>query len=241
MAPISSPFADLIAPLAPSEIAALHADRSFKLQRRTGENRFEGFFDWNALWQLIENEKIPPADCRVTFGRRIVAPAFYVDADKINPGKLAKLLEQGVSLIVLRFERHLPAVSAVCRDAVAHGLPVGFAGAIVTTGAGGAFDVHYDRHDLTILQIEGSKRWRVFVPRVLRPVKEFGKAKPPNTAPALDTDLQAGDMLFLPGGYWHVCDNGPNRSLHFVLFAPVPKAKAISEKPELAPVAASHV
>ena len=61
----------------------------------------------------------------------MVEPAFYVDADKINPGKLAKLLEQGVSLVVLQFEQHVPAVSAVCQDAVAHGLPIVYAGAIM--------------------------------------------------------------------------------------------------------------
>jgi hypothetical protein len=224
MSAMAAGFADLIAPLTPADIAALWRGREIKLQRRTGDNRFPAIADWGALWSLIENGTIPADDCRVTYGRRIVAPAFYVDAGKINPAKLAKLLEQGTSLVVLRIEPHLPALAAACRDAKAGGLRLVYAGAIATTGGGGAFDMHYDFHDLIILQVEGSKRWRIYGPRVLKPVQALAEKNPPQTPPILDFVLQPGDMLFLPAGFWHLCDNGPDRSLHVGLFLKMPKA-----------------
>jgi ribosomal protein L16 Arg81 hydroxylase len=113
----------------------------------------------------------------------------------------------------------------VCRGARIYGIPALYAGAIVTTGAGGALHAHYDQQDLIILQVEGSKRWRIFGPRVLKPIKEPASSVPPETPPILDTVLEPGDLLFLPAGYWHVCDNGPQRSLHLGLFLRRPERR----------------
>jgi hypothetical protein len=219
-------FSDLIAPFTPEDILEFWRSRALKLQPRTGDNRFTALLDWKALWRLIEGGTIPPKECRVTNGRRIVPPLFYAEANKLNPGRLARLFEQGTSMIVVRLETYVPALSAVFRDAATDGLPIVEAGAIVTTGAGGALEAHYDPRDLIILEVEGSKRWRVYGPRVLKPVKELGITAPPQTPPILDTVLRPGDFLFMAAGYWHLCDNGPERSLHLGLFLQRPKVGA---------------
>lgn len=215
-------FRDLIAPLTPADVSALWHSRTLKLQRRRRENCPAVLLDWNKLWRLIEDDIIPPADCRVTYGRRIVPPSFYADDDKFNLQKLARLLEQGTSMIVVRLDRHIPSLSAVLQDAKMHGIRLAEAGAIVTTGSIGALETHYDFRDLIILQMEGSKRWRIYGPRVARPSRVSYVNDPPKTPPVLDTVLQPGHMLFMPAGFWHVCDNGPDRSLHLGLFLKPP-------------------
>lgn len=217
-------FADLIAPLTPADISALWRDRKFKVQHRSGENRFPALIDWATLWRLIEEHFIPPDRCRITYGRRLVPPLFYMDKDKINSARLARLFEQGSSVIVANLEEHVPRLSAACHAAVAYGIPVVYAGAIVTAGASGALQTHYDPQDLLILQVEGSKRWRIYGPRVLKPVKEMSTSVAPQTPPLLDTNLEPGDILFLPAGFWHTCDNGAGRSLHLGLFIKRPPA-----------------
>jgi hypothetical protein len=218
-------FGDLIAPLTPRDILELWLSRALKLQPCTGDNRFMALLDWNALWRLIEGDVIPPKECRVTYGRRVVSPLFYAEADKLNSEKLARLIDQGTSMIVVRLETYVPALSAILRDAAKDGLPIVEAGAIVTTGAGGALEAHYDPRDLIILQVEGCKRWRIYGPRVLKPVNELGVTVPPRTPPILDAILRPGDFLFMAAGYWHLCDNGPDRSLHLGLFLQRPKLR----------------
>jgi ribosomal protein L16 Arg81 hydroxylase len=39
-----------------------------------------------------------------------------------------------------------------------------------------------------------------------------------------DELLEAGDFLFVPGGNWHRCENGPGRSLHLGIFFQPPTA-----------------
>lgn len=219
-------FCDLIAPLTPDAISAFWRGRALKLQPRTGENRFAALLDWNALWRLIEDEIIPPEECRVTYGRRIVPPPFYTEQGKFNPERLARLFEQGISMIVVRLETYAPALSALLEDAASCGIRIVEAGAIVTTGGGGALKTHYDFRDIIILQVEGTKRWRIYGPRVQKPVRATHVKDPPRTPPILDTVLQPGDILFMPAGFWHVCDNGAERSLHLGLFLKPPKAGA---------------
>jgi hypothetical protein len=217
-------FSDLIAPLTPADIAALWRDRELKLQRRSGENRFFTPLDWNGLWRLVKDHIVPAEKCRVTYGRRVVPPEFYTDDGKINSNKLARLFDQGTSMIVVRLDPHVPTLAAAFQDAAKHGIRLNEAGAIVTTGSIGALETHYDFRDLIILQVEGSKRWRIYGPRVAKPSKATFVNDPPQTPPVLDVLLQANDMLFVPAGFWHICDNGPSRSLHLGLFLRPPAA-----------------
>ena len=41
---------------------------------------------------------------------------------------------------------------------------------------------------------------------------------PPEQTPIFDEVLSAGDFLFVPGGNWHRCENGPGRSVHLGFF-----------------------
>ena len=92
------------------------------------------------------------------------------------------------------------------------------AGVIVTTGTGGALKLHRDQQDRVIVQVEGSKRWQIHGPSVSERTPGIAGEFPPKGAPIFDNFLMAGDVLFLPGGYWHKCENGPGRSLHVMLF-----------------------
>lgn len=212
-------FEALIAPLTPAEISALRLERVFRIQHSAGDNRFAALFDWSTLWNLIEHAVIPADKVRVSRGRRIVPPLFYSDDGRLNAGRLARLFEQGASLIVRHLDAYAPQVDAICRDAAATlGIPMVEAGAVVTSGNGGALVRHYDWYDLVILQLEGSKRWRLYGPLVSDPMKAMATKNPPRTEPILDVVLGPGDILFMPAGFWHECDNGPGRSLHLGLF-----------------------
>jgi len=221
---LSRSFSDIIASLTIAELSALRSSRQFRFQACTGDARLTDLLDWDALWKLIGSGAFPLWKLRVSYGRRIVQPMFYSDQGSIKANRLAGLIEQGCSIIAGRIESHVPAIETVCRNAESHGLPIAEVGAIVTSGSGGAFPRHYDMHDMVILQIEGRKRWRVFGPRVVHPIRESCCKNPPRTAPLFDRVFAPGDLLFLPSGFWHECDNECGRSLHLGLFMDPPPA-----------------
>jgi ribosomal protein L16 Arg81 hydroxylase len=82
------------------------------------------------------------------------------------------------------------------------------------------FDVHHDTHDTLVMQIEGSKTWRIYDPVVELPVEtqpfskeEHGKALTLNR----QVTLAPGDTLYVPHGFPHEAASGEDRTLHVTL------------------------
>jgi ribosomal protein L16 Arg81 hydroxylase len=128
-------------------------------------------------------------------------PDPFVDAER-----LLRQLREGYTISVLALHRSHPTILALCRsleDVLR--CPVQ-ANLFVTPAEARGLDRHYDTHDVFVLQIQGSKRWRVFAPGLELPLKtqpyrpESGDA---DAAPIEDTTIEAGDLLYLPRGFPH--------------------------------------
>lgn len=72
------------------------------------------------------------------------------------------------------------------------------------------FPLHVDHHDVLVLQVLGSKRWTVYPPTLPDPIAlPEHLTQPPQGAPAWEGQLEAGDVLYLPRGYWHCAHGSP--------------------------------
>jgi ribosomal protein L16 Arg81 hydroxylase len=93
------------------------------------------------------------------------------------------------------------------------------ANAYLTPGDSPGFTPHYDTHEVFVLQIAGTKRWRLFEPPLLlphrtQPFTPVGYALP---APILEFDLKPGDLLYLPRGYVHAANTAESHSAHITV------------------------
>ncbi len=217
-----STLQELIAPLGERDFFELLRNRTLSFRRSSGGSRFEGLLDWNTLRGLIESGVIPPRKYRLTHRTHKVPELFYIEKGKVNAANLASLIAQGVSVVTDPIQSHIPGLKTLCADITARTGEVTRADAVMTTGAGGAITLHFDLVDIIVLQLEGSKRWRIYGPPVTYPIKGMPAQTPPETAPLFDETLKPGDLLFMPGGYWHHCDNGPGRSFHVALMLNAP-------------------
>jgi hypothetical protein len=108
----------------------------------------------------------------------------------------------------------------------------------LTPGGSQAFGSHFDNHDVFILQVEGSKIWKIFTPPEDLPVEVAYKARPQwferrlpferslgSLRPAVQLDkeflLSAGDLLYVPRGYVHQVFTSDEASVHLTVAAPV--------------------
>jgi hypothetical protein len=84
-------------------------------------------------------------------------------------------------------------------------------------------DVHFDYHDVFVVQLTGTKRWRIWSPidRSRDPVG--GKHAVPRPTldelddPLLDLVLVPGDVLYLPRGHPHVAETTDEASAHLTV------------------------
>jgi ribosomal protein L16 Arg81 hydroxylase len=174
------------------------------------EARFDGLCSWDDLTALLNLERLPSDDVKlVKKGKRVSYNDWRSLLDEVRQG--ATLVfnnihrkHQGVSQFSRRISRSLQAPTQV--------------NLYLSQPAVGGFDLHYDTHDVFIIQIAGSKKWRVFPPTVLDPLfyqKKHGKSPP--AEPYLDLTLQKDSVLYIPRGHWHDAVAGEEQSMHLTL------------------------
>lgn len=195
--------------------------RARELTYSPGANsdRLAAVAGWAALRRLIEAHPALRDNIRVTRESEAVPQPEWTTDGKVDVVKLEALQTSGFSLVIEHLEARVPALTAICQEIKARTREGAIAGAIVTSGAGsGAFPIHYDPEDLLILQVEGTKRWQIFGPPVSNPLRGMSKRVPPESDPMFDEVLVAGDLLFVPAGYWHHCESGLSTSVHLGIF-----------------------
>ncbi len=95
--------------------------------------------------------------------------------------------------------------------------------AYLTPPAERGLDIHFDFHDVVVVQLAGRKRWRVWpaLPRSQRPVKRGPPIRQPSPAELddviLDRVLEPGDCLAIPRGLPHAAETTDVESAHLTI------------------------
>ena len=85
-------------------------------------------------------------------------------------------------------------------------------------GTSQGFDIHWDDHDVFVIQLEGAKRWMLYGSTRPSPLRRDLDADHPRpTEPLEEIVLEAGDMLYLPRGYWHAAIGMGGPTLHLTV------------------------
>jgi len=81
------------------------------------------------------------------------------------------------------------------------------------------FDLHWDDHDVFILQVAGRKRWSVYGMTKPSPLRrdDHEIQKPDAEQPLWTETLEDGDLLYLPRGWWHVALPLDEPTLHLTV------------------------
>jgi ribosomal protein L16 Arg81 hydroxylase len=81
------------------------------------------------------------------------------------------------------------------------------------------FDLHWDDHDVFILQVTGRKRWSVYGMTQPFPLTREGNTapKPAPDNPLWTETLEDGDLLYIPRGWWHVALPLDEPTLHLTV------------------------
>lgn len=172
-------------------------------------SRFEYMFSWDIINQILSQNLLDEKRLRITRDGLDVPSAFFRDATSerhpVNWAKVRDLLKQNASVVMNRAHDLSPAVRRLaCQMEIALRHKV-YVNGYMTFGSGGAFAMHYDPHDVLVLQIYGTKHWFVYEdPEPSPTYREKKKStKPAPREVAFETVLQAGDALFVPRGHYH--------------------------------------
>ncbi|MGK7877583.1 MAG: cupin domain-containing protein [Xenococcaceae cyanobacterium] len=139
----------------------------------------------------------------------------------IDDNQLYDYYQQGQTIVIGQLHHYWDPVARLCRDLESffhH--PVG-TNLYLTPKHSQAFKPHADLHDVFILQVEGSKDWRIYEPLVQLPISRNkytqNLSESELGAPLSEVNLAPGDMLYLPRGYIHQAHTTETPSMHLTV------------------------
>jgi hypothetical protein len=126
----------------------------------------------------------------------------------------------GATLVLDSLHQREPKLGLLCRileQQFGHGFQTNL---YLTPPNGQGFEPHWDNHDVFILQVMGSKHWKVERKRRLLPGKTESSVEEEIGAISDDAHsftLNQGDLIYIPRGCVHAAESGSEPSLHITL------------------------
>lgn len=206
----------LIAPVTAKDFLARIYER--EPLRVTGKGRdFTGLISIGAIDDLIARQPFYDGEISLARSDPKVGPGDFMRENEADRGAIARLFQQGATIILPQLHRRVRALADHCRALEAVLSAHVQTNIYLTPGSAQGFQTHYDNHDVFVLQVEGTKRWRLYDSPAGIPFRGE-RFTPGQFAPGEPTDdfvLEPGDVLYVPRGLMHDAISEPGSpSLH---------------------------
>ena len=143
------------------------------------------------------------------------------EGSRLDRAEVYDAYQAGSTISLTQLHRHNRSLGELCRRLTA-ALSSNFqVNAYLTPPDSRGFNKHFDTHDVFVLQILGSKRWRIGSAVVESPLDHDRRHADLVDRAVLDHDLtvHAGDLLYIPRGFVHEAESAGETSLHLTVGA----------------------
>jgi ribosomal protein L16 Arg81 hydroxylase len=195
-------------------------------------DKFHRLFTWDDLNRILEEHRLEPPLVMLRKDGQDIDPDEYLDhittpyentLPVLNAGKLAALMREGATLSLHEMHWIHRPLSVLLGN-----LGRQFTGPcdvilFASFGSTRAIAPHEDGDDQFILQLAGHKHWQVYGPNEPNPIRKpiWHESTQPKRPPIWEGMLTAGDVLYLPRGWWHEVRSVNEPSLHLTVGLPV--------------------
>ena len=191
-------LSEILEPYAPEEFLASFWGVNF-LRARGAAGRFARLMPWARLSEILRQGRLDFPRLRlVKDGKPLPVEGATLVLDAVD--ELHEPLDDLAAGLELFFREHVQINL--------------YAGWQTSRG----FDLHWDDHDVFILQVVGRKRWSIYGETRPAPlVADVEKAERPTGEPLWQGTLEDGDLLYIPRGWWHVAEPLAEPTLHLTV------------------------
>jgi hypothetical protein len=190
--------------------------------------KFQRLLPWHELNEILRRHRLDFPRLRLMRDGQRVPVSSYIrhstnlrtraSIPRLQHAELTKHLREGATLV-------LDAVDELYRpiEELAEGLEYIFHERVQVNMYAGwqtsrGFDLHWDDHDVFILQVTGRKLWRIYGETRRSPLTGDTAEKPSDVdAPLWEAMLEDGDLLYIPRGHWHVALPQAEPTLHLTI------------------------
>ena len=212
-------FEWIIDPIGEKEFYSKFYEKKICRIERTNADYYKSLLSLEVVDEVLHSQKLSyPKINMVNSGVEtpIDAELFTSsNGETINSAKLLKQFAEGASIVLSGLHDHVSSLGTFVDYMFKHFSHKFQTNVYLTPANSQGFKTHYDTHDVFILQIEGSKKWRIYnnpieLPLQSQPYNDEGE---PGELQE-EFILNAGDMLYIPRGVMHDAESNEEISLH---------------------------
>ena len=182
--------------------------------------KFADLFSWLELNRLLEFGGLASPRLRIISQGLEMSPDLYLGVGasgypRPRPPKIYSALRSGGVLVIQSVEELCERISRLCQMCeLKLQVPV-MADLYANCASSDAGGLRWNDQELLLLQLDGSRAWRLYPPTGLSPVPPNSPPEPTGE-PAWEGVLTAGDLLYLPRGWWYA-DRWVNSALYLAM------------------------
>ena len=195
-----------LAPVAASHFFSEYFGRKRLLVQRREPDYFRGVLDIEEFDRLVTSTRLPPANLTMAKGDTPIPQSEYVvGGTAIDQRRVIAHHQAGVTIILRAAEQWSPALNGLRVAAEDFFGVEAQTNVYLTPAQQKSTPPHWDTHDLFIMQLEGSKRWRLFRGARTLPLADerFRVGEDYVSPDCEEIVLHPGDTLYLPRGVIH--------------------------------------
>ena len=194
----------------------------------TGSESFDDILSLKDIDSLLTERGLRFPALRMVKEGSTLSPSLYTKSariqsrelgDVVDPGRVYDLFGDGATIVLQALHRYWTPLSHFCRDLeteLTHPVQVNV---YLTPPVSQGLDIHYDTHDVFVLQVSGVKHWKVWDSAFEAPLshqKRTGNYEDPGPA-QIDVELKPGDALYIPRGFLHAAQTLDRESAHMTI------------------------
>lgn len=148
---------------------------------------------------------------------REVSPDEYtVGEDALDVARVYQLFGEGSTITLAFLDAVVPSLARFCRALEAEFSCPFQTNVYLTPPSAQGAKIHYDTHDVFVLQAGGSKRWTIYGTPVVLPLpnQDYDPGLHAAGEPTREFTLEAGDVAYVPRGVMHDARSTDTVSLH---------------------------
>ena len=206
-----------IAPERPETFFAEYFEKKPLIVRRNDPDYYRDLLSFEDIDRVVTTMGLTHPEINVTRADANITPEDFVyDTGHIDPVRVNQLFADGATVILSGLHERLPKLATFCRALEAVMSCRVQTNIYMTQAKTQGFKAHYDNHDVVVLQIAGTKEWRIYDTPVELPLNSQA-FNPHDIEVGAETDrflLHPGDMLYVPRGLAHDAVATGEPSLH---------------------------
>jgi len=231
-------FAELIAPIAPSQFFAEYFGKK-PLHIRGNDRKFADVMSWPQLNALLDMTGIWSSRSLVLVldGEMVPAAQYCVPAPNRDgqqilqpiPDRVAELIRQGASILCNDIDTLVPGLGRLA------GIVEAEIGAKVQSNLycswkeHRAFTTHFDMHEVFAVHVAGTKVWNIYQGRIEWPINhpafrgwDRARLERARGPVMMEVTMEPGDLLYIPRGQLHDALAASDGTIHMTLATTLP-------------------